>query len=367
MDTFEFLGIWWLPSSPDRRIGGVLSFTEDKGLQLRLSGVLDDYLEKWEDGEITKLFGGRQKNYDIINGITVEQKKISLIDSKHLGYQGGVPPGLTAETVYSRFCFIGNHFNTIDEIKFNKLNLKYTDLSEWLSTTGYTIKLPTKNKSGKFFENYEIRYNYPQNIISKFKDIVFTIKFDFSAPVFIQRKIILQENTILELESANSYSIEYWLKEFVYPIRNYLNLATSFLSFIDKINAYCENFKNSIEVYYSQKKIDIERPSQIFPDNYLFTLEDLPNFGRTISKWLVFYKKYTSVCNLYFNIIYSPELDVKNIFLNLIQAIEIYHRTKYVNHKNWSDVEFKRRKRRNSEWFHWEKEIVVETSYEIFE
>ena len=121
MESFEYLGNWWLPSTPDRVIGGLLTFSEEKGLQLKLSGVLDDYLEKWEEGEVAKILNRRKKNYSIINGITVEQnKKISLIENMHLGYSIGFP-GINAESVYPRFAFLGHHFDDNSKINFNKL------------------------------------------------------------------------------------------------------------------------------------------------------------------------------------------------------------------------------------------------------
>ena len=38
MENIEYSGYWWLPSEPDEKIAGILTYTNDEGIKLRLTG-----------------------------------------------------------------------------------------------------------------------------------------------------------------------------------------------------------------------------------------------------------------------------------------------------------------------------------------
>jgi len=42
VEDFEYVGFWWLPDHPEKKLAGTLTFTEADGLHLRLLGVLGD-------------------------------------------------------------------------------------------------------------------------------------------------------------------------------------------------------------------------------------------------------------------------------------------------------------------------------------
>lgn len=344
MEEFKHLGIWWLPETPNRDNGGLLEFSFKTGLRLQLSGTLDDYFEKWGEGEIVKPLGGFEKDYQIIHGLTVDKNyKITLLYSQQLGYKLSMP-GIFSETVYPRFALIGEHFTNIEDIQFSKAVLEYSLLDEWATSSGFQVTLARNEESKKFFEDYQLKYKHPEDIHFNIDDLRFSIKFNLSAPIFIKRKMILNESTILTIEESDQLCINDWLTKYIFPLRNFFSLATSIPNDVSNIFLYKKGDKNSAQLLFGQKIYGFDESKTHHIENKLFVLSDIDDLSTCFSNWFKFNELFEEVSNLYFNIVYSPELDFKNQFLNLVQAMEIYHRIKYVDHKRWTEEEFKNKK-----------------------
>ena len=334
MEEFKHLGIWWLPQNPKKEVGGNLEFSFKSGLRLQLSGTLDDFFEHWDEGEAVKPIGGRHKEYSIIHGLTVgKNKMITLLYCRQSGFSMGMP-GIISERISPRFALIGEHFPTVENLNFQKVYIDYSGLSDWIKSSGFQLTIPKKSNGQKLFENYQINYTYPENLNVQIRDLNISIKFNFKAPVAINRKMVLEESTVFCIEKDEPCDIYKWLKDYIFPIRDLFSFATSIPNDIINVFIYADKNKNGVELIFNQKIFGTDTSISHQLGKKLFVYEDLENFDTIFEYWLRLNNDLNEVANLYFNIIYSPELDQQNQFLNIVQAIEIFHRIKFKNHTN---------------------------------
>jgi DNA-binding transcriptional MerR regulator len=64
----------------------------------------------------------------------------------------------------------------------------------------------------------------------------------------------------------------------------------------------------------------------------LFTLGDIADdFQSVMERWFAISDDLETVCNLFFGVQYTPTLNLENRFLNVVQAVESYHRRRMKN------------------------------------
>ena len=71
-ESFEFKGYWWLPSNPDNKVAGVITYTSGKSLVLELFGSFE------ERGNTIECFMSKSHE-DTIHGTLENAKKITLL------------------------------------------------------------------------------------------------------------------------------------------------------------------------------------------------------------------------------------------------------------------------------------------------
>lgn len=69
----EFEGYWWVPGESDEKVGGVLNFSQENRIRLRLFSALSEK----KDGFV---------EFDKIFGFTSDAKKITLENTLRLNY-----------------------------------------------------------------------------------------------------------------------------------------------------------------------------------------------------------------------------------------------------------------------------------------
>ncbi|NES65568.1 MAG: hypothetical protein F6K24_10060, partial [Okeania sp. SIO2D1] len=85
--------------------------------------------------------------------------------------------------------------------------------------------------------------------------------------------------------------------------------------------------------YPDRKKLDkLLFYNKIFSE-MLFSLSDIKSdFSLIMQRWFNSIEKLDSVLNLFFSIKYKPDIYLESKFINLVQAVESYHRRQIKNH-----------------------------------
>lgn len=122
-------GVWWLPGSKDRQQVGTLTFDQIEGGRLSTIG----HLAPLDVGP----FGGVDK-YDVVHGITVSGKYVTLINVLNLKTNLSLP-GLATEVWRIHIVAIGAHFLSDEENLFKRGWTKFDGLAEWLEHNPFKV------------------------------------------------------------------------------------------------------------------------------------------------------------------------------------------------------------------------------------
>lgn len=122
-DSFELEGFWWLPEAPERRVAGVLRYSQDDGPVLTLTGTFDPTKEA---------FGEEMDDRAVIHGTTKDDKDVSLFKNLHISRKGGFFTEAVQEVYRGHTLAMGWHFASEDEEIFSKSYAIFEDIEEWL-------------------------------------------------------------------------------------------------------------------------------------------------------------------------------------------------------------------------------------------
>jgi hypothetical protein len=327
MESFERVGEWWLPENPNRKASGILKFEPITGGTLQLIGALVDI----QDGDqpshppviLGKCLGGKVtllNNSETRSQLTLEGIGISIFQT-----------GLICD---------GIHLQNKNDLEFVSLSIHYSYLNQWIGVSSFNIN--------HFYETGELNINCKNSV-----EVC---------------KISLNENIQLSIDVL-SYSKENWVKDVHIDQIAYVTIKFSDKHPLNEIEKIMRNFQNFLSFAiqhpihplnvnglmigdrfdchdgtYKQGHVYVKlyRPyldnlkntqSDLFPrESVLFTSDIIFGFNQISNKfefliknWFEKAKWLENVYDLYFATVYS-NLYLQNVFLLLIQALEVYHR-----------------------------------------
>lgn len=144
-------GIWYLPENPSNEMIGTLSYSYDSGITLKILGSFSPNLLVTYD------------NHEIINGFTVDGKKISLINCYKHNYKFHAP-GIEESFYSAQYLMLGDSYKKIPGRIFSCFLVHLTGIEDWLDLQLYKIT----NDYALKYNKYE--YSTPDEIIYKIND-----------------------------------------------------------------------------------------------------------------------------------------------------------------------------------------------------
>jgi hypothetical protein len=311
----DFKGIWFLPENENNEqehITGNLTFSKDNGCDLALLGTL---LDEFSDSN-------KNQDPEFILGLTSDGKRITLY--KCFEYTRTISlPGIETSTYQPSYIFIGKHFRNNEELEFYGIKARFKNLDLWLGKFGFK-KISYSNY------NLVIDYQSPEPISFKINHILNgKINFNLSAP--LNRNILkatIEQKAELEIESQIKKPFFEILNDLMY-FQNFLTLGTFETAYPFSIKLFQEeNEEENNEV------VLVYKPSFVFSVDekrhhreFLFTYLDLENnFEEIICKWFELKNKIEPVTSLLLDGFHNKGKFTENRFLNIVQALETYHR-----------------------------------------
>jgi hypothetical protein len=331
MEEMELNGHWWLPTDYKNQIFGNLKFIPGEKAILTLSDFSKDIFEplKAKDLEFHKIFLGKLS----------DGKKITLYNCRLFQSTGN--SGLGKENVLMLsfnvdYIFVGHHFEKEEDIKFKLVSVQYSYLDEWIN------KPLSMNHDNKINEK-------PRPIqLTKMSDYKVFIDFDWSAPFYSFREFTIEQKAFVLVES---FKLDKEWKEYenlIKFLQNFLTLAVMKPVYPLKIRGKIRKNKSVFRKiggrvekdYDSYPDIDIYITYLKLPNsledikswNMLFLYGDVKNqIKRFLQNWIVNSSLFKLVYNMYFSTLYNDGIFLENQFLNIVMAIEAYHRSKTSN------------------------------------
>ncbi len=341
MKSFELNGYWWLPSNPDNIIAGTLSFDPINGGFLSLLGSFQNF---------TKF--GQVFDVDIILGFA-DGKKITLYHcyatGSNMSLTTGGPIALKSSFLVN-IIILGHYFEKVDDIMFKSLSVNYSHLEDWTQISGFKFNLQSDKEN--HFNQYEVKYNFPQKFEMKIDDVLISFDYNFREGGDRIKEVRLLQTTFIKVEPLRECHLDTYLNNIFYHIQNFISLGVGKAVYPLIVKGKNENCKielrkgrivyNDIEVFYKARDFQ-EASKKLHPLDMVFFLGDVRDeLEKYLNNWFKKAELIQPVYDLYFATLYSPKMYLQHKFLSLIQALEVYHRRvyggKYISDENYKEV-----------------------------
>ena len=324
MESIEYSGLWWVPSNPENAVAGSLTFTDDDGVTLQLIGSF---------GELDSLES--TKAHPLVLGLSTNGKRVTLTDcvatSKNVSM-----PGVYTEVYRASFCFVGGHFQEPNELRFRRLAVRYSHLPDWVRMSGFSV-------TRKWEEHkVEIVYELPQEVKAETSKGTISLSFSGQTKGDGIERMNIEQSVWLEVEIGEEVELQTLFRQYISALQNFLTLATTKPNSIVELQVFSplvymekqnnERIETPIQVLFRQKYSKDLPHKLLIPDYMLFAFGDIvEEFEFIIDNWLNIAQELDSVCNLFFGVQYTPRMYMENEFLNIVQAMESYHRRRMKN------------------------------------
>ncbi len=231
------------------------------------------------------------------------------------------------EEYFINYIFIGTHFISKKDISFKNIQVEYSYIDQWIKNSFIEIELPKDYEKENYDLVYKIKKPSSFKVVNENFDIIF---FNFIHTERNLKNLKISRKEIVEFSSKNNDLLYYFDKIF-YPFENFLTFIIGQKIHSRKITGkLVENDKNKIEIIYKPRFYDDE---EITVNPYYFKLKfpDIKDkINEYINKWYEMSEEYKSLFELYFANKYNDSGYLETKFLYYMQAIESFHRKKYV-------------------------------------
>jgi hypothetical protein len=310
-------GIWFLPFKPEAGIPGFLEYTSAKGVELQLMGI-------FETGR------GVDHRPELINGISEDGKRITLYKCSR--FQRTFSTNTYETSRYDAlYLFVGKHFNSVEELKFENITCVLADFDLWVGAYGFK-KIESNDETRKI----DIEYERPEDLEFKVTDTInFAIRFNAEYPLGKRRS----KATIIQTTGAKIWSnagttkfedLLDWFQSF----QRLMTLAYFTRPLIDRVTVGLKEIPDDGEEYISA--IDLYFQTDTTKDNYksissnnyfLFGYKEVKeNFGSILKRWFMIEDLLQPTVAGLTEAFMKRSLPVEFRFLGLAQAIETFHR-----------------------------------------
>jgi hypothetical protein len=326
MQSFEYAGYWWLPQAEENKICGTVRYSPEAGIELSLLGSFKPIEKSLESS-----------SYDLILGLTEQGKVFTLFDCLETGSAIRMA-GLITQRLDVRLAFLGAHFDTPDDLRFQKATAQYTHLPVWAGVSGLALNWDTaKGQLSKF----QVTYDYPEEVAARITVGELALTYAFESKRELLTDLALRESLMFRLDYFQPVTIDDVFAGFITPMQNFFTLATGVANAVAELIVYSAasvrlktdgtDRPRPIEVFFQRVFNDPIQERPLTPDKVLFTLNDiLPDFGQVMKAWFDVASELGTFFGLLFGYRYAPFTYVQQRFLNVAQAVETYHRA----HKN---------------------------------
>jgi hypothetical protein len=330
---FEYRGVWWLPEDPGREVGGILKFSPGEGARLELTGALK------EPASLIR----RLSAPELIFGKVFGRGKVTLYRclevKRHIN---------TAETsdLIADVAFLGDHVDP-RRATFSSMSVESSELDLWANVNW--VEFPDLSElAGR---NFSIRFYKPELLEARLDNgIKVTLGVGIEGPQmsWVQTEVRLKRKIFVRVIPPSPCPFEECLN-LVQAMLDLASLGILHPAIPNEIVGMVEERESEgsepirIEILYRlSRKPSFDRAS-LHPYAVLFSLADIyERFEEFVRNWFDTKARLEPVWNLYLATLHAPEMYVESHFLNIVHALEAFHRLTVGGHELPEDEHGKR-------------------------
>jgi len=308
-------------------------FTPSDGASLQLNASASEWFEDAPERPLSAFAAAYESDLDIpiVLGLTSDGKQVTLEDCWEAGRHLSIP-GYPTSRLLAKSAFVGAHFSVPQEILFRRFVIAYAHLDEWTN-----VKLgisPKRVKDG----DAEVKLNWvPREEVARASigegqlvSIFFLVNHSSG-----QNEFRITRHAYCRFEFSEALSVESFkriasvfqtmmslgVQRPVYPLSIEGRLSASRQNLPDKIGP-----DGAVKIYLPSR-MPREEPPRRHPSKMLFTLWHLRDkFQRTMKDWFDKADRLKPVYELYYSVISDSHAYTEDRFLNIIQALEVWHK-----------------------------------------
>jgi hypothetical protein len=328
---FESGGEWWLPEKPGIRLKGVLKYDPEKTLELILTGEskeIKDFLN-YRDNVVN--YPVIVERIEIISGLLDNNADITLYN-KNNGYWL-----LKTLVINPSIAIPGKRYEQLSDIEFSKITVEFTDLDTWVSRRSfknsfYFDKRGTVLESALFeFEPFEKKVEIVKEQAILELNVYGTMDYIDSLDVNIKTNAIIN---LTNINTDNGIGLERAVT-LLYGLKNLLTVLIWGPVYFKNLRVYLRddnglnNYNNTTDLIIAEnipksiKRKDTTKMLFTFP-----LVRD--HIDVVINTWFENIGKMMDIYILLLTTFYNEKLDPGNYFLNIVQALEGFHRRFFV-------------------------------------
>ncbi|MBE8995473.1 HEPN domain-containing protein [Microcystis aeruginosa] len=328
IDEFEREGYWWLPEHPEKRVIGKLSHKLNQRLVLNIDDTFNTLapLLSWFPY-------GFKSQATLIYGKLIDGKFVSLFNCDIKETKTGenlVNLQVNPEYMLLYDIYFQNNYllNKEDLNKFKKLKVDFSFLNEWVKISPLDIK----NNENIVKITYERLPNIKVGVI---RELELSIAFVPIYNLSYHNSADIKCRICLEIVNKNSSSLED-CKNLVIQFRDFLSFATYSSNQIVSVHARHDKTDNDnqygteitpIEIIWNERKPSKNSDYVHHWSKMLLTYDNIKDdLEKIFQNWIDKREKFKIVFQGLLINIRTPELYLEYQFLNIVQALEIYHK-----------------------------------------
>ncbi|MFK4804314.1 HEPN domain-containing protein [Microbacterium sp. ZW CA_36] len=337
-EAHEWSGHWWLPSAPDDRVAGVLTFDPDAGLILRLIGGWNiDHRDPTASVIVTD---NRMPQANLVYGmsggqlITLAEVQFTKLDRFRVGHRGPAD----ATTAHVETALIGCHIEDADSAVFEGAIGTIENLSSWSRLSGMQFE-GVRDDNGRRGSSIVSTAIAP--LVAEAGDLKITL---FDMPWAPQSEFTrwgsrasIRETASLQFVSNRPRSFAGWTEE-LRTAGDLVSLcgltACGLMSIRLLLPANPERYREGDprakvrnEVYVVQRRIT--RPDPLAPAlearHFVVTLDDF-DFQALMQRWLDVRETFSAARGMILGLKYVPGGYVETQLIAAVAAAESMHR-----------------------------------------
>lgn len=315
-DKTTVKGDWWRAQQPDKQFQGHITYGPLSGAEVDLFGDFDNSLDPAHKPERFTLHGTTHNN-----------KPVSLFDCLVSGGQIFFP-GSAACKVRSLSGIVGGHYQSPDDVKFKTVSALFTDLRDWVWTTGITRKPGT---DGEFIN---VTYRLPEPVpLGHIGPLTVSIHFTVELSPDFNTLSIDQDCALhMEADSMQPYAV---FAECISSFQQFLTLALQKSAYPTRITGRIDQPRQVIEdtpiyddylLIRSRSPVESKRPA-CTPYDFLFTSHELSSTpAEAFTRFVDRQRELAASMDLFFTTVHHKFSLPRVRFLTLAQSLEAYHR-----------------------------------------
>lgn len=313
----EYKGYWYLPSSPEKKVAGILTYYPNNEIILELIGCFDE--------SVSSLFEPQEEK--VIYGNTSDAKEITLLQC-HQSVSINFSADFPIVKYNCNFIVIGKHINSIDEKGKYWVRFKIPELTYWCypAALNYSIGFDKNNDN---ISQTTISFNSAQ---SNDDNIVSNVQIDNNTSLLIKKGVNFDTSNLLLNPLFEQYTYVEIIKKTETTIKELFSDIRKYEQFISLATF---NIVESTDITLFDKEIQEDKSKMYYKEiNLIHRYNKLENEGRR-KRNRDFLFQYSTIKNVYPEIIqnwYNVPKDLYPIRHHLISSLE--------NKSSYSSVDF---------------------------